>query len=791
MTDLVPELRLVIGEPPPVPELAPQDAQRRFQLVFRRFIGVFAQPEHPLALFLDDLQWLDAATLDLLEDLVTRSELGHLMLIGAYRDNEIDVHHPLRRKLEAIKSAGGRVEEIKLAPLAREHLGQLIAEALRCTPERAVLLAQLVHEKTGGNPFFAIQFISSLAEQGLLTFDHAAGRWLWDLDRIHAKGYSDNVIDLMVGRVARLPVETQTTLQQLACLGNVADIMRLSIVLGRSEEQVRAALWPAVREELVEHLPGAYRYVHDRIQEAAYSLIAEEQRAAMHLRIGRLLAAHSSPENRKEAIFEIVNQHNRGIGLITSQDEREQLAEFNLIAGKRAKASTAYASALNYLSVGTGLLPEDCWERRYALAFALEINRAECEFLTGALEAADQRLSILSCRTVNLVDQAAVACLRVDLYVTLDQSGRALPVGLEYLRRLGIEWSLHPSEEEARREYERIRAYLGSRTIEELIELPMMSDPASLATLDVLLRVGPAAMFTDANLYSLVICRAVSLSLERGHSDGSCLAYSALGMIAGTRFGDYKAGFRFGQLGYELVEQRGLKRLQAGTYLLFGGHVMPWTRHLRAGRDLVRRAFEAANGASDLTHAAYCRQQLSNNLLAAGDPLIDVQREAEHSLAFAQKARFGLAIDIIATQLGLIRTLRGLTPKFGFFDQEQFDELQMERRFAENTDLAYAECWYWIRKLQARYLAGDYASAIGAASSAQRLLWTSVAHFEATEWPFYAALARAAAYEFASVDERQQHLEALAAHHRQLAEWAENCPVNVTPKPVVRRIGCR
>src|SRR5207237_3332271 len=296
MVDLVPALTLLIGDQPPVPELAPQDAQRRFQLVFRRFIGVFARPEHPLALFLDDLQWLDAATLDLIEDLLIRSDLQYLMLIGAYRDNEVDAAHPLRRKLEAIKNAGANVEQIILAPLASEHIAQLIADALRCDSERAATLAQLIHDKTAGNPFFVIQLLHALAEEGSVRFDHDAGGWCWDLDRIHAKGHTDNVVDLMVAKLTRLPADTQNTLQQLACLGNIAEITTLSIVLGAAEQQVHAALWEAVRQELVEHRPGAYRFVHDRVQEAAYSLIADEQRAALHLRIGRQLLAQTPPE---------------------------------------------------------------------------------------------------------------------------------------------------------------------------------------------------------------------------------------------------------------------------------------------------------------------------------------------------------------------------------------------------------------------------------------------------------------------------------------------------------------
>jgi PAS domain S-box-containing protein len=492
-----------------------------------------------------------------------------------------------------------------------------------------------------------------------------------------------------------------------------------------------------------------------------------------------LLAAHTAPEKREEAIFEIVNQLNRGVDLITSRDEREQLAELNLLAGQRAKTSAAYASALNYLTAGAALLAGDTWQRRHELTFALELDRAECEFLIGALAEAEQRLAALSTRAANTVERATVTCLRADLYTTLDQSSRAIAVGLDYLRHLGIDWSPHPTDEEARREYERIWSQLGSRTIESLIDLPLMSDPASLATLDVLTKIGPPALQTDANLVALVACRAVNLSLECGNCDASCSAYVWLSMVAGPRFGDYRtAVYRFGQLGYDLVEGRGLTRFQARTYMDFGNVVLPWTRHVRAGRDLVRRAFEAANKMGDLTYAAYCGNQLNTNLLAAGDPLAEAEREAERGLAFAQKARFGFVVDCIATQLGLIRTLRGLTPTFGSFDDEQFDEARIERRFSENPDLAFVECWYWIRKLQARFFAGDYASAIEASSRAQRLLWTPPSTFETAEYHFYAALSQAASCESAATGQRRQHVEDLVAHHRQLEIWAANCPEN-------------
>jgi PAS domain S-box-containing protein len=785
IADLVPELKFITGEPPPLPELPPQDARRRFQLVFRRFIGVFARPEHPLALFLDDLQWLDAATLDLIEDLLTQPDVRHLLLIGAYRDNEVDGAHPLRRKLDAIRQAGAPVQEITLAPLARNDLAQLIADALRCDPARAAPLAQLVHEKTGGNPFFTIQFLSTLTDEGLLTFNHGQACWVWYLERIHAKGYTENVADIMVGKLTRLPVETQKALQQLACLGNIAGITPLSIVLGTSEEQVHEALWEAVRLELVERRDGSYTFAHDRVREAAYSLIAEESRAETHLRIGRLLVSHTPPEKREEAIFEIVNHLNRGAAFITSRDEREQLAELNLMAGKRAKASTAYASALMYLTTGVQLLPDDAWERLHELTFALELHRAECELVTGELAVADERLIALSNRGANETEQATVACLRIDLYTMTDLE-RAPGVGLEYLRRVGIEWPAHPGKEDGLREYERMRSLLGSRSIEELIDLPLVSDAAATATIDVLVRMVPSALPADPNLPCLLMCRAVSLILEHGNCDASCLAYAELATVLGPYFGDYEAGFRFAKLAYELVERREFGRFEARTYLLCG-YLMVWSSHVRAGRPLLRRALEAANRDGDLTHAAYCCYYLNTNLLAAGDPLSDAQRETENGLAFVRKTRFDFAVDVTTTQLALIRALRGLTPVFGSFDHAEFDERRIEQRFAENRDLAFAECWYWIRKLQARFFAGDYAVALQSASRAEQLLWTSLSQPETAEYHFYSALSHAAALTLAAAGERQQHVEALAAHCRQLEVWAQHCPENFANRAALVR----
>ena len=454
------------------------------------------------------------------------------------------------------------------------------------------------------------------------------------------------------------------------------------------------------------------------------------------------------------AIFEIVNQLNRGATLITARGEREQLAELNLLAGKRARASTAYASALNYLVAGAARLPQDSWERRHELTFELELLRAECEFVTGALAEAEERLAALSTRAATTVQRATVACLRVDLYMTIDQSDRAVAVGLDYLRHLGIDWSPQPTKAEASREYERIWSQLGSRTIEELSELPLMSDPESLATVDLLIRIAVPAFFRSSYLFSLATCRAVNLSLKHGNRDAACSAYELFGMFAGPLFGNYDAGFRFGRLGCELVERRPeLKRFQARTLENFG-FVVAWTRHVRIGGDLLRRAFEIANRVGDLTYAGLARAQLNANLLFAGDALVEAQREAESGLEFAQKLRFGVVVCWITGQLGLIRSLRGLTAKFGSFDDGRFDEREFQSHLGSQSALALPECWYWIRKLQAHFLAGDYAAAVDASSKAQPLLSTSMSLLETAEYHFYGALSRAVSWDIGAAGDR-------------------------------------
>ena len=777
VADLVPELKLIIGKQPPVAPLPPHEAKSRLHLAFRSYIGVFARHGRPLALFLDDLQWLDPGTLDFLEYLLIQPDPAPLLVVGAYRDNEVDATHPLMRTLSAIRQAGGAVQEISLRPLGSGDLAHLIMDAFHCDLERAAPLARLIHAKTGGNPFFSIQFIQSLVEDTLITFGSVDARWSWDLDGIRGKAHTDNVVDLLVCKLIRLPASTQRALQTLACLGDSAEAATLSYVLQASERDTEATLWEAVHQELVVRSETSFRFVHDRVQEAAYSLIPPKVRSETHLKIGRLLNASTQVEKLEEAVFEIVGQLNRGANLIDSVAEREHAAQLNLMAAKRAKAAAAYSSALSYLVNGNAFLTDDAWERNYELVFAIECLTAECELLTADMEAAEVRLRRLALKARTAHDAALITRLRITLHTALDQGEVCVDVFLEYLRHGGTVWPRHPTREEVLREYDRISTLVGGRQIEELVDLPLLTNPGVLDALDVCTEIVHPALFYDENLSSLVVCRMVTLSVEHGNCDASCFGYVWFGMFSGPRFGNYKDGFRFGQLGVDLVEKWGLLRHQARTYLTFAT-LTPWTKHLVAARELIRRGFDAAHRNGDLTYSAYSWKISITNSLLAGDSLPELQSKAENAVAFAAKSRFGLMVTICGTQRGLVRTLRGLTSKFGTFDDEDFDERSTERQLAGNPLMSLAEFFYWTRKLQARFFAGDLEAAVTASESAQRLVWTATSQVTSAELPFYAALAHAESWDFASSEERRRHFESLSRHHQQLKVWSEHCPEN-------------
>jgi predicted ATPase/signal transduction histidine kinase len=774
IVNLVPEVEFIIGKQPPVPDLPPQDAQNRFQLVFRRFIGAFAKPEHPLALFLDDLQWLDAATLDLLEHLITHSEVRHLLLVGAYRDNEIGPTHPLLRTLEAIRGVGSRVHEIVLAPLGHEDITRLITDAVFCAPERAQPLAQLVREKTNGNPFFAIQFFTALAEEGLLAFDPVKRGWQWDIDRISARSYTDNVVDLVAGKLKRFSATTQEVLVRLACLGNVAQVSTLALLCGDREEEMHAALWEAVRAGLVSHQESSCKFLHDRIQQAAYSLIPAEHRADVHLQIGRVMLAGMAADQLAERLFDVANQLNRGAALLVDRDEKAQVATIDLRAGRKAKASAAYASARSYFSAGMALLDEKNWESHYALTFSLWLERVECEYLSGEFAEAEQLITELLRRGASKLDQAAVYHLKVQLHILESENQQAVDSALACLRMFGINLPAHPTWDQVQGEYEKVWQTIAGRPIEGLIDLPMMTDPELQAAMQVLAVLISPAYFTDFNLYCLHICRMVNVSMQHGTSGASAHAYGYLGFILGPIFHRYRDALRFAKVACDLVERQDFNAGRAKVYYAIGT-VAFWTQPIARAIDLMREGFRTATETGDMAFACYCMVQSVTGLLLRNDPIDSVWRQSEIALGYIREAKYGDWMDIIVSQQRFIATMQGRTASFSTFSDAQFDESRFEVGLTDDR-MKLMVSWYWILKLKARFLSGDYADALAAAGKVKPLLPAAAAQIQLLDYYYYMALTVAVSYEHASTDEQREWRELLTAHQEQLREWAENYP---------------
>ena len=780
MVNLVPDLELVIGKPPPVAELPPQDAKNRFQTALRRFLGVFARAEHPLALFLDDLQWLDAATLDVIDQLVTHSEIGNLLLIGAYRDNEVGPEHPLRRTLQTIRDPNARVREVVLAPLGIDDVERLVADAVHCESERARPLAQLVHEKTGGNPFFAIQFLTALNEEGLLTFDMSASTWQWDIDRIHAKNYTDNVVSLMVGRLKLLSANTQEAVKQLACLGNAAEIAVLTMIDGVAEAALHAVLWEAVVAGLLLREDGAYKFLHDRIQQAAYSLVPDERRADIHLRIGRLLLERMSSNQLAEHLFEVANQFNRASGTLIDRDEKVRVAALHLRAGRKAKASAAYGSARAYFAAGIALLDESDWLDHYELTFRVWLERAECEFLSSNFDTAEQLIEEIIPRSRSKLDQADVYKLKLQLHIVRSENTEAVDSALTCLRWFGVDLPVHPTWEQVQAEYQTLWNTLDGRPPHSLIDLPLMSDPEMQAALQVLSILTAPAYFTDFQLFCFIACRMAQIGINHGMGDASPLGYALLGFVIGPVFHRYGEDYQFAKLACKLVEKHNFVACQAKVFHA-AGTVAFWTQPIVTAIDFMRAAFRAATETGDLTFACYGLYQIITGLLLRNDPLDEVWRESQLALDFIQEAKYGDPAEIVRSQQRFIANMQGRTATFSTFSDAQFDESQFEARLTADR-MSLMVCFYWILKLKARFLSGDYAEALAAADKAKPLLSIATAQIQLLDYFYYTALTVVAVHEGSLAGAQSRWRDVLATHQEQLREWADNHPATFIDK---------
>lgn len=776
VADVVAALAPLLGELPPLPEVEPADRLQRFQYAFWRFLTVLAGPEHPVVIFLDDLQWLDASSLKLLQHLLTHPDTTHLLVIGACRSEEVGGAHPLVRAVRAIQAAGVRAGELSLRPLGADALARLIAELTQAAPEAVAPLVELVREKTGGNAFFARQFLAELHREELLRFDPEAGRWRWELAKIQAKGSTDNVIDLLVRKLRRLAPATQRVLQLAAACGGGVDAHALAVLAAGSVDETRLALGEAEREGLLQREGGACRFAHDRVQQAAYSLLPEAERPAVHLGIGRMLLEATPPEALETRLFEIVDQFGRAGDLLAAPEERARLAELNLSAGRKAMASAAYAEAITYLEAGAALLAPDAWESRYETSFALRLCLAESRLLHGDVDDAGRLLEALAPRVRGRIDAAAVAAQRIALLTQAGRYGEAIALGAEFLGSFDLALTPQPSRALLEAEYRALRSALGDRPIAGLADLPEMADPETRAVFDVLTALLPPAYLSDPTASCLIALRMATFSCRHGNTPGSAFGYAWLGGMLGSYLGDYVTGDQFGQLAWDMIEGRGLIGLEAKIPIVVRSIVTPWTRSLGDSLGALRRGHAAALQARDVFYACSASHVIVTHRLALGDPLAEVERELEAHLSVVRKAGITLIERIMIGQERLVRSLRGLTTRFGAYDDAEFDTAGYEAFLAESgAPFALAASWYAVRKTMACYMAGDYEEALRAAAAAEPLLEASPGFLELALARFYAALSLAAR---AGAEPEPEAVAALRNDRERLRAWAETCPEN-------------
>ncbi|MFH0974202.1 MAG: AAA family ATPase [Spirochaetota bacterium] len=789
--DVIPQIELIIGKQLPIRELSPSETSTRFNVVFLRFIDSLAQKDHPLVIFLDDLQWADSASLTFLEHILTNQEKRYLFIIGSYRDNEVTQSHPLTRTLEKIQKAGLKLHSIKLSPLSPVDVSYLIADSLHTQRSLAEPLAGLIYKKTAGNPFFIIQFLKSLYEDKLIAFDTEQQCWTWNIDRIKTAGYTDNVIDLMSSKLKKLSVQTQNILCFAACIGNTFDLLTLALINEMQDKNTRQAIEETLKEGLLLHVRiNVYKFMHDRVQQAAYSLIPQEQLAGLHLRIGRLLLAKTRQEDISEFVFEIVNQLNPGSQLITNESEKVYLAELNLLAGRRAAAATAYLSAIGYFSAGQLLLSADSWKTSYELTFNLGLERARCEWLCSNYIDAAAMLEVLMEHASSRADRLKVYQIKILLHTTLDENEQAVMTILSTMSELfGIIIPLHPSLKDIRDAAETIWKEMGERSIKDLLSLPVTEDQDIKAANAFLSASLPTTFFFDANLTSLLSCQIVILSIRYGNSEYSPHGYAFFGTVIGQLFDKWDEAYRFGRLAMDMAEMKEFSQGKAVACHVAATFINIWVRHAREVIPVFRAAFQAATQSGEMNHACYTAEHITDTLLMMGVPLPAVAAETAGLLEFVRYVKYEAIYDIINSIYNVIQELRG-----------ESLQTRTDKELITNIPDVPVNPWgatiHYTHQLLLRLILGDYNGAFAVLSKVNELIHRNTTgavpalpkacdiiaagggQITAADITFYTALTISLQYDPAVQDDHINYMGELEAYRGQYAIWKKYCPEN-------------
>ncbi|MDI1477793.1 AAA family ATPase [Polyangium sp. y55x31] len=774
---LVPQIQLVIGKQPPVTPLPPAEARARLHQTFRAFVSAFTCRERPLVLVLDNLQWADFASLELLQHILTHPEGRSLLLIGTARDDEDDATQAAPTMLREIRSAGVPVHEQVIRPLESADLTDLVVDLFGCDRKDAEPLAALLWTKTGGNPFFAGQLLSALHQDQLIRFDTRRWAWVWNIAELEAKEITDDMVELVLGKLRRLPQDTLDILKLAACIGGEFSVSLLGTLSDRTLEEARRVLEPALTEGLLLQRPEGYKFMHTRVHQAAYSMIQEQERAALHLRLGWLLLERTPESERDGLLFDIVNQLNLGAPRAAAAEERQRIAELDLAAGRKAKAASAARSAAAYLGVGVSLLPTTSWGDLYELSFGLHRELAECEFISGRFDEVERLRALLAEHARTVVDKAAAYRLEIQLAIARVDNKRAIDVALSSLRLLGVDLPAAPSEDDLRAEYEAIREALQTRPLEDILAAPEVKDPAVVAALDLLSAVFPAATFAAPEVANMTVARTVRLTIQHGPAPASVPGFTLLGGLLCSKFDAYEEGHRFGKLALELVRRPGFGGYGAEAFNAFGTVIVLWCRHARECLEPLRISVRLGREHGKMIYALASLINNVTTLLALGEPLEAVYEATLPGFELAASAGYGFLAENVLFLQRFIRTMRGDTERFGSFSGETFDEEAFSAALREKN-IPLVRWNFHTAQIQAKYLAHDYEGALAAARDVEALSWARIYGIVHAESTFYSALTAAALVERNEGDEKAKLRALLDAGEARLRRWAETCPDN-------------
>lgn len=792
ITEVLPEIERIIGVQPPVPPLGALESQNRFQFVFQNFVRVFCTLEHPLTLFLDDLQWVDAASLALLHLLLTDDQIQHLLVLGAYRNNEVNRFHPLTLAIESLHQVGVFPQILTLTPLGPTHVGQLLADTLHQSVVAVHDLMSLVMQKTTGNPFFINQFLKTLHSQNLLTFDQEQRCWRWDVEQINAVGFTDNVVVLLLDGLRQLPQSTQRLLKLAACIGTEFAVETLEIIAQQSWEALFTDLTIATQSGLLMPMAGQdslwpcsrYRFTHDQVQQAAYELIDIAQRQQLQLQIGRLLLQQTPQEQLSERLFAITDHFNLGLtatGLTANIDatERERIAELNLQAGVKAKTSLAYDSALAYLRSGLALLGPDPWQNYYPLALTLHEEAAEAAYLSGSGLQMEHYINTVLARVENPFDRIRSYDIKMQALASGGNIQGAIQIGLEILDELGIFLPYPATLEDMQAALENLAVMLRGRSFEALFQAPQSRDPHTLAAGQILTRIAASAYIAAPRLLPIIIHRLIEQALQNGNTPASALGYVAYGLLLCGKLNQIETGYRFGQLALQLQDKLPFRQLKTKILLVFGGHIAVWKDPLETHLPILLTAYESGVETGDFEFAGYALNNLSINVYFSGRPLEAV---VDQLLTYAENARHihqEVACRWLSTYLQAAINLTNSATEPALLVGTAYDEtlaLVMARQQGNLTELHHG----YLNKLILHYLMGDYTQALLSADQAKTYVDAVVGMIASAMFYFYDALVQLAG--ITAVDGRKDALARVDANLQRLRNWATHAPMKFQHK---------